>query len=143
VVSMDRHGTRWEEPHSTGGGLVTIAMSELLDRGQIEFLLILDEGEGAALAEIVDEFLALGAKGRADLLLALGDGDLSTVCRVACSLKMASANVGAGTLSVVCTELQAAARDARAEDVAPLVRRFESEYAQVREALRELVANTA
>ena len=39
-------------------------LSDPLDRAQIELLLSLDDGDGAALLEIVDEYLAMSEEGR-------------------------------------------------------------------------------
>jgi HPt (histidine-containing phosphotransfer) domain-containing protein len=89
-------------------------------------------------SEIMDEFLAMSEEGRAQLLLAIGDGDLTKVERAAHTLKGVSANVGACALADVCADMETEARQAKADGTARLVARFESEYARMRDALRAL-----
>lgn len=114
-----------------------------LDRAQIDFLVSLDDGEGGALAEIVDEYLTVSAEGRTELHRQLRDGDWNAIGRTAHTLKGASANVGATGLADVCANLETRAREARSDDAAELaaelVDQFDAELARVRAAL-EIVA---
>ena len=111
----------------------------------------LDDGEGAALAEIVDEYLTVSAEGRTELRRQLRDGDWDAVERTAHTLKGASANVGATGLADVCANLETRARDAwhdaaevddAAEFAAELVDQFDAELTRVRAAL-EMVATAS
>jgi two-component system sensor histidine kinase/response regulator len=106
-----------------------------LDRSQIEFLLSLDDGEGEALAEIVQEYFILNGEGQAELLRLLSDGDSDALERMAHTLKGASANVGAIGLADVCADLETRARQAQLADAAELVEQFEAEFNRVRAAL--------
>ena len=85
-------------------------LSDPLDRAQIELLLSLDDGDGAALLEIVDEYLAMSEEGRVELLGCLRAGDAQGAERAAHTLKGASANVGAAPLAGVCAAMEARAR---------------------------------
>jgi HPt (histidine-containing phosphotransfer) domain-containing protein len=117
-----------------------------LDRAQIDFLVSLDDGEGGALAEIVDEYLTMSAEGRTELHSQLRDGDWNAVERTAHTLKGASANVGATGLADVCASLETRAREARPDDTAELaaelVDQFDEELTRVRAAL-ETVATAS
>src|SRR5271167_1414626 len=66
-----------------------------LDHSQIEFLLSLDDGQGEALAEIVQEYLLVCDEGYNELLRLVSEGDRAAIERTAHTLKGASANVGA------------------------------------------------
>ncbi len=93
-----------------GGRVMSEVLSDALDRSQIELLLSLDDGAGAALQEIVDEYLAMSEEGGVELLRALDDGDAHAVERGAHTLKGASANVGATALVDVCAAYRDVAR---------------------------------
>ncbi len=111
-------------------------LSDPLDHAQIELLLSLDDGEGAALLEIVDEFLAMSEDGRAELLACLQSGDAPGAERAAHTLKGASANVGASTLAAVCAAMEVCARQGQPQGAADLTEQFESEFVRARSALR-------
>jgi two-component system sensor histidine kinase/response regulator len=106
-----------------------------LDRSQIEFLLSLDDGEGEALAQIVQEYFILNGEGHAELLRLLSEGDSDALERMAHTLKGASANVGAIGLADVCADLETRARQAQLTDAAELVEQFDAEFNRVRTAL--------
>jgi HPt (histidine-containing phosphotransfer) domain-containing protein len=106
-----------------------------LDRSQIEFLVSLDDGEGAALAEIVDEYLALSDDGSAELRRLLREGDPDAFERTAHTLKGASANVGATGLADVCAGLEHRARGRELDDAGALLDQFDAELHRVRAAL--------
>jgi hypothetical protein len=113
-----------------------------LDRSQIEFLLSLDDGEGAALAEIVAEYLILGDAGYAELCRLRHEGDWSTFERTAHTLKGASANVGATGLADVCASLELCAREAQLDDAGALLEQFEAQFDRVRAALEVIVSGS-
>jgi HPt (histidine-containing phosphotransfer) domain-containing protein len=115
-------------------------LSDSLDRSQIEFLLSLDNGQGAALAEIVAEFLTTSEQGRDELQRALEEGDAAAVERSAHTLKGASLNVGAGALAAVCRAVEMHAREADLNKARGLMARFEAEFTRVRAALRTVAA---
>jgi HPt (histidine-containing phosphotransfer) domain-containing protein len=117
-------------------------MRDPLDRSQIEFLLSLDDGEGAALAEIVAEYLTLGDAAYAELCRLRREGDWSTFERTAHTLKGASANVGATGLADVCASLELRAREAQLDDAGELLEQFAAQFERVRAAL-EVVAGRA
>ncbi len=106
-----------------------------LDQAQIELLRGLDDGEGAVLAEIVDQYLAQTVEGRGDLVRVTAQGDAQGLVQVAHKLRGASANVGAVVLAEICSELEAQGRSGRLDGTAALVARFDSEFARARDAL--------
>ncbi|HKH87906.1 MAG TPA: Hpt domain-containing protein [Acidimicrobiales bacterium] len=114
-------------------------LSDPLDRSQIELLLSLDDGEGAALREIVDEYLAMSEDGQAKLLRALDERDQRGVEHAAHALKGASANVGAAAVAEVCGAMEARARQAQLQGAAVLTERFESELCRARAALQAVM----
>ncbi len=70
-----------------------------------------------------------------ELRSALESDDLTTLGRVAHSLKSSSANLGATQLSKHCRDLEMASRDQKEVNVAPLVASIESAFADVAAAL--------
>jgi len=114
-------------------------LSDPLDRSQIDLLLSLDDGEGAALREIVDEYLALSEDSHRRILRALEERDQPGVEHAAHALKGASANVGATALAEVCGAMEARARQAQLQGVAVLTERFESELSRARSALQAVL----
>ena len=111
-----RSGTR-----ARGGGhVMSEVLSDALDRSQIDLLLSLDEGAGAALQEIVEEYLAMSEEGGVELLRALDDGDAHAVERAAHTLKGASANVGATALVDVCAAIETSRPTGQLEGAAEL-----------------------
>jgi HPt (histidine-containing phosphotransfer) domain-containing protein len=112
-----------------------------LDRSQIELLLSLDDGAGAALAEIVEEYRTMSWQGREDLRRELREGDHTALAHTAHSLKGASANLGAQDLARVCAELEMHARQVELvgsdefADPDALMERFEVEFTRVHVAL--------
>ena len=120
---------------STDGGA-----PEPLDREQVELLRGLDDGAGAVLAEIVEQYLAQTAEGRADLLRVLDEGDPEALRRAAHALKGASANVGARALAEVCAQLEARGRFGQLDGAGDLLACFDAEFARVRDALTSVLA---
>ena len=121
---------------STDGGA-----PEPLDREQVELLRGLDDGAGAVLAEIVDQYLVQTAQGREDLVRVLDEGDPEALRRAAHALKGASANVGASALAEVCAQLEARGRFGQLDGATDLVGRFDAEFTRVREALTSVLAS--
>jgi len=113
---------------------------DALARSQIELLLSLDDGAGAALREIVGEYLTMSAEGRTELLRALQAGDAPAIGQAAHSLKGASANVGALALADVCGDIERCARHAQVEEAAALQEQFESEFSRARVALQSVAS---
>lgn len=107
-----------------------------LDHSQIEFLLSLDNGQGEALAEVVNEYLSVSNDLCAEILRLFGEGDRDALERTAHTLKGASANVGATGLADVCAGLEMRAREAQLDDAAALVEQFAAEFERVRAALQ-------
>jgi PAS domain S-box-containing protein len=114
------------------------ALPDPLDQAQIELLSSLDDGEGAVLREIIDQYLAQTVEGRGDLVRAIGQGDAQALERAAHKLRGASANVGAVVLAEICSELEAQGRAARLEGAAGLVERFDAEFTRVGDALHQV-----
>ncbi len=110
-----------------------------LDREQIDLLLSLDDGDGAVLAEIVGEFFTTSDEMRAQLLQALGEGDLPAAERAAHTLKGASANVGAAALAEVCAQVETQARSGEQHGAVRLTEQLEACYAGALDALRALI----
>ena len=115
-------------------------LSDPLDRAQIELLLSLDDGDGAALLEIVDEYLAMSEEGRSELLGCLRAGDAHGAERAAHTLKGASANVGATAFAAVCAAMEARAREGQPQGAAQLTEQFESEFVRARSALQAVAS---
>ena len=113
--------------------------NEALDREQIDLLLSLDDGEGAVLAEIVGEFFTTSDQVRAQLLGALGEGDLPAAGRAAHTLKGASANVGAVALTEVSAQVEAHVIAGEQQGRVRLAEQFEAQYAGALDALRALI----
>ena len=101
---------------------------------QIELLLSLDDGDGAALLEIIDEYLTISEEGRGELLGSPA-GDARGAERAAHTLKGASANIGATALAAVCAQIERHARQAQLDGAGELVQQFDSEFVRARSAL--------
>ncbi len=113
-----------------------------LDQSQIELLRSLDDGDGAVLVEIIDQYLAQTLEGRGELARVVGAGDTEAVERAAHRLRGASANIGASTLAALCAEMETQGRFARLDEAGGLVERFDAEFARVRDALNLLTTTT-
>jgi two-component system sensor histidine kinase/response regulator len=115
---------------------------DALDPSQIELLRSLDDGEGAVLTEIIDQYLTQTAHGRGELARVLGEGDTRGLERAAHTLRGSSANVGATALAAVCAEVEARARAEQLDDTGELMERFDAEFARARDALTELTTTS-
>jgi HPt (histidine-containing phosphotransfer) domain-containing protein len=111
------------------------ALPDPLDKAQIELLRSLDDGDGAVLGEIIDQYLTQTVEGRGELVRAIGEGDTQALERAAHKLRGASANVGAIVLVEICAELEARGHAARLGGATGLVERFDAEFARARDAL--------
>jgi two-component system, sensor histidine kinase and response regulator len=118
------------------------AEPEVIDRSQLEVLRSLDDGEGAVLAEIIEEYLTQTAAGRDELVRVLAEGDPGGLERAAHALKGASANVGAARLADLCAQMEARGRFAQLDGAAELVGSFDAEFRLVRDALTSALTTT-
>jgi two-component system, sensor histidine kinase and response regulator len=128
-----------------GGGVGAVGAADLsdpLDPAQLELLRSLDDGEGVVLGEIINEYLAQTEVGRGELVRIVEVGDSRALERAAHSLRGACANIGATVLADVCAEMEAQGRLEQIDVVGQLelVRRFDSEFERVRDALDGLLA---
>jgi two-component system, sensor histidine kinase and response regulator len=114
-----------------------------LDRSQIDLLLDLDDGEGRALIEIAEEYIAHSKRVWVELRRTLSAGDVATLERSAHTLKGASANVGASTLAQLCGALESHARMEQLDEVSGLMDQCDAEFARVQDALEVLTASAA
>jgi len=121
---------------------MTAPLPEPLDHSQIELLRSLDDGDGAVLGEIIEEFLHQTAQARGTLVRGVGEGDPAALQAAAHTLRGASANVGAAALAAVCAEMEAQSRAAHLDDAAHLIERFDAEFARARQALTLLTTRT-
>ena len=117
-------------------------MPDPLDEAQIELLRELDDGEGAVLGEIIDQYLTQTVETRGELVRVIGEGDPNALERTAHTLRGASANVGASAVAAVCAEMEMRGRSAQLDGADALVERFDSEFARVRDALSRLATST-
>jgi PAS domain S-box-containing protein len=111
-----------------------------LDQSQIELLRSLDEGDGAVLSQIIEQFLTQTEEGRAALIHGLERGDAPALQRAAHTIRGASANVGAVALAAVCAEIETHDSSSALDGPAGLMERFDAEFIRAREALDSLVA---
>jgi CheY-like chemotaxis protein/HPt (histidine-containing phosphotransfer) domain-containing protein len=114
-----------------------------LDRSQIDLLLDLDDGEGAALSEIVEEYISHSKQVWVELRRTLSAGDVAALERSAHTLKGASANVGASTLAELCGALESHARMEQLDQVDGLLNQCDAEFVRVQSALEVLTATSA
>ncbi len=117
--------------------------SDPLDQSQIEVLLGLDDGAGAVLGEVVEEYLNQTVDARSELVARIDAGDHHAAERSAHKLAGMCANVGAAALSSVCSEIETSSRVGELEDAAGTLARFDAEFERVREALTRLTSTKA
>jgi HPt (histidine-containing phosphotransfer) domain-containing protein len=132
---------RWVSPGTSDGPEApspTGAPDEALDGTQIEMLRSLDDGEGAVMGEIIDQYLVQTAEGRTELARLVADGD-AEACRLAAhALRGASANVGATGLAAIGAALEARGKESQLDGAGALVDEFDGEFDRVRDALLRL-----
>jgi len=135
---------RTVEDQATGQAATSSAeeIAEPLDRSQIELLRNLDDGDGAVLGEIIDQYLTQTREGRSELARLIDSGDAHGLERAAHTLRGASANMGAGALASICAEMELRARAEELDGVAAALERFEFELRRVRDALNVLARST-
>jgi two-component system, sensor histidine kinase and response regulator len=114
-----------------------------LDQTQIEFLRSLDDGDGAVLGEIVDQYLMQTIEGRGELFRVVGEGDSHALERAAHTLRGASANIGASALAAICAEMETEGRSERLESAAGLMEQFDAEFRRVRDALSHVLTSSS
>jgi two-component system, sensor histidine kinase and response regulator len=126
-----------------GGSSSDDGAADPLDHTQIELLRSLDDGDGAVLGEIVDQYLTQTAEGRGELFRVVGEGDPHALERAAHALRGASANIGASTLAAICAEMETEGRSERLEGAAGLMAQFDAEFSRVRDALSHVLASSS
>jgi HPt (histidine-containing phosphotransfer) domain-containing protein len=104
----------------------------------------LDDGAGAVLCEIIDQYLAQAEQGRGELGRVISDGDAIALARAAHMLKGANANIGAAGLASICARIEALAATAPTDvadggSASELIDEFDAEFARVRDALTLLM----
>jgi CheY-like chemotaxis protein len=98
-------------------------------------------GEGwAAVRELIDAFLEDAPTDMEGLRRAVERGDAEETRRLAHTLKSSGATVGARTLSELCRQLEALARQGALNEASHLLERAEREWERVREALEAVSA---
>ena len=110
-----------------------------LDADQIELLRSLDDGDGAVLGEIIDQYLLQTTEGRMELVRVVLERDTKGLQRVAHAVRGASANIGACALAEVCEEIEVRASSLELNAANELVERFDVEFARVKDALNGLL----
>jgi two-component system sensor histidine kinase/response regulator len=132
------------EPATTDNAMPApdAAHLDALDLSQIEMLRSLDDGDGAVLGEVIDQYLTQTIEGRGELVRVVSAGDTHALERAAHTLRGSSANVGATALAAVCGEIETRARVAQLDDAADLMERFDTEFARARAALTQLATRT-
>jgi len=113
-----------------------------LDEARIELLRDLDDGEGAVLAEIIDEYLAQTADAGEQLAAVLAEHDPHAVERTAHTLKGASANMGADRLAAVLAQVEACGRSGDLDAAGVLMAQLDAELSRVRDALSSVLSRT-
>jgi two-component system sensor histidine kinase/response regulator len=114
-----------------------------LDQTQIELLRSLDDGDGAVLGEIVDQYLTQTAEGRGELHRVVGEGDSHALERAAHTLRGASANIGASGLAAICAEMEMEGRSERLDGAVGLMEQFDAEFSRVRDALSHVLTSSS
>jgi PAS domain S-box-containing protein len=116
----------------------TMTQEEVLDMGQIEELISLDETR-AVLAEFVGMFAEQAPQRIAEMRGALERGDLGRLAAVAHSLKGASGNLGARLVAETAKRLEHAGKAGQAEGLGQDLDELEARYAQAESALKALL----
>jgi two-component system sensor histidine kinase/response regulator len=109
-----------------------------LDQSQIDILRELDDGDGAVMGEIIDEYLTQTTEGRLELVRLMSEGDNHALRRAAHTLRGASSNVGANGLASICSEMESPGGFDHLAGGAELLERFDAEFIRVRDALNRL-----
>ena len=137
---------RWVAPDGETSSATESAPAEpvddapVLDAERLSMLRDLDDGDGALLASIADEFSAEALRQLASLREALAEGDPQAVERAAHSIKGSSANLGATRLAELAGHLEALGRARALGGAAAVVGDVTVELERVREALATVVA---
>jgi HPt (histidine-containing phosphotransfer) domain-containing protein len=120
------------------GKAKTMTREEVLDMGQIEELISLDETR-AVLAEFVDMFTAQAPARIAEMRSAFAQGDLSRLAAVAHSLKGASGNLGARLVAETSKRLEHAGKAGQAEHMQSDLEELSERFAEAEAALKALL----
>jgi HPt (histidine-containing phosphotransfer) domain-containing protein len=114
---------------------------EVLDASVIQSLRELGgEDDPGLLVELIDLYLADAPQRMCEIENALATGDWKLLGRAAHTLKSASANIGALSLSALCRELEYKARSGDAQHCGSLFKSSAASLARVQDALRALRA---
>jgi two-component system sensor histidine kinase/response regulator len=115
-----------------------------VDAAQLESLRILDGGDGAFLASVVESFAVSSLHALAAIAAAVEAGDPAALVREAHALKGEASTVGAGTVVALCEELESMGAPLDVPAARDLLDRVEAEMSLVRAALQaELDAASA
>jgi CheY-like chemotaxis protein/HPt (histidine-containing phosphotransfer) domain-containing protein len=136
---------RWVTPNEPPTTIQSEAITSgddaaLLDPERLAMLRDLDDGDGALLAAIANEFSAEALRQVGRLREALAEGDPQAVERAAHSIKGSSANLGATRLAEITGHLEALGRGRALGDADAIVDDIVVELEKVRVALAELLA---
>ncbi len=115
---------------------------DALDEAQIEVLLSLDDGDGAVLGEVIEEYMTQAAETRGELIRGIEEADALAFELSAHKLRGMCSNVGAAGLSSVCAEMETLGRGGQLDGAADLLERFDAEFARVRDALSRVATTT-
>ena len=137
---------RWITPIDTGASTSNETEprmpshdNSVLDSERLSMLRDLDDGDGALLAAIADEFSAEAARQLEYLRAALAEGDPQAVERAAHSIKGSSANLGATRLAELTGRLEALGRARALGDVKTLFDDISAELERVHGALTQVL----
>lgn len=122
-------------------GSPTESQQEILDANVIQGLRELGgEDDPGLLVELIDLYLADAPQRMCEIENALATCDWKLLERAAHTLKSASANIGALSLSALCRELEFKARSGDAQVCGSLFKSSAESLARVQDALRALRA---
>ena len=116
--------------------------SPALDSTAIESLRALSPEDPAFLRELVEIYLQDTPKQLAEIEKALGNSDGQLLVRAAHTIKGSSGNFGAANLVKLAQEIEAHGKSGNFAAATSALPGFRSEYARVREALRNLARGT-
>jgi HPt (histidine-containing phosphotransfer) domain-containing protein len=115
-------------------------MATEFDYGQLDAI---TGGDVEFEREVIEEYLSSAPKDLAKLRAAIAAGDAAGVGATAHALKGASATLGAKGFAATALVLEQAGKHGEIATAAQTIERFEAEYAEVSELLRQRVAKAA
>jgi two-component system sensor histidine kinase/response regulator len=145
TAGMDAYVTKPVTVEALGavlGRLLTKApaVTDVLDRATLDTLRELGGGSNALLAELADAFIDGAAEQMAVLHDAVVTADVAAAARAAHQLRGSCGTIGATTMVVLAEEIEAAALDNRADNLAGPVASIERSFEEARDALRAATA---